>query len=136
MALVFLDVDRFKAINDSYGHGGGDIVLKEFAARLNQSTRVTDTVARLAGDEFVVILEGLEASSQATLVCEKIGAAIRAPMRCGEHVLTVTASLGFALCEGEGGTVEAFAARADRALYRAKAAGRDTFAATNFGELV
>ena len=135
MALVFLDVDRFKAINDSYGHGGGDIVLKEFAARLDQSTRVTDTVARLAGDEFVVILEGLEALSQATLVCEKIGAAIRAPMRCGEHVLSVTASLGFALYEGEGGTVEAFIARADRALYRAKAAGRDTFAATNFSEL-
>ena len=136
MALVFLDVDRFKAINDSYGHAGGDTVLKEFAARLDQSTRVTDTVARLAGDEFVVILEGLEAHSQATLVCEKIGAAIRAPMRCGEHILTVTASLGFALYEGEGGTVEAFVARADRALYRAKAAGRDTFAATNFSELV
>ncbi|MDQ6684005.1 MAG: GGDEF domain-containing protein, partial [Pseudomonadota bacterium] len=135
MALVFLDVDRFKAINDSCGHGVGDMVLREFAARLDHNTRVTDTAARLAGDEFVVILEGLEGPSQATLVCEKIGAAIRAPMHCGEHVLTVTASLGFALFEGGAGSVEEFVARADRALYRAKAAGRDTFAATNFSAL-
>lgn len=135
MALVFLDVDRFKDINDSLGHGVGDQVLQEFAGRLNSCTRVTDTVARLAGDEFVVILEGLADISQVKTVCEKMGEAIRIPMRCGDARLTITASLGVAFYEGDGGTTQALVARADRALYRAKAAGRDTFAATNFSTL-
>ncbi len=130
--MIFLDVDRFKGINDGYGHGVGDAVLKEFASRLDLGVRVTDTTARLAGDEFVVILEGLNDVAEVTLVAEKLGKAIRQPMRLAEHTLTITASMGYAFYEGGGGTTEALVARADRALYRSKAAGRDTFAATTF----
>ena len=135
MALVFLDVDRFKQINDTFGHGIGDAVLVEFAKRLVSTVRTTDTVARLAGDEFVILLEGLNAHEEAALVSEKLGESIRAPMSIGQVTLEVTASIGVTVYEGGGGSAEGLLASADRALYRAKNAGRDTFAATNFVEL-
>jgi diguanylate cyclase (GGDEF)-like protein/PAS domain S-box-containing protein len=125
-ALIFLDVDHFKAINDSHGHGAGDAVLKEFAARLQHSLRETDVAARLSGDEFVVILDGLAARDEAIAVADKLLHAIRAPMAVGDKVLHVTASMGLAWQEG---TVDveakALMARADRALYRAKEGGRN-----------
>lgn len=132
MALIFLDVDHFKQINDTHGHGMGDAVLKEFASRLEHCIRTTDTAARLAGDEFVVILEGLNAVEEVTAVAAKLGGAIRQPMHFDGQTLRVTSSMGFAFFEGHGGSVDAIIARADKALYRAKAAGRDTFAATTF----
>lgn len=135
MALVFLDVDRFKQINDTFGHGAGDSVLVQFADRLVRSVRATDTVARLAGDEFVIILEGLQDPSEVELVSQKLGAAIRVPMRSGDSVLDVTASIGVAVYDGVDGSSKGLVASADRALYRAKKAGRDTYAATNFAEL-
>jgi diguanylate cyclase (GGDEF)-like protein/PAS domain S-box-containing protein len=131
MGLVFLDVDHFKRINDSLGHGGGDAVLKEFAARLEACVRVTDMAARLAGDEFVVVLEGLNHADEANLVADKINVAIRRPMYAGGRSIDVTSSIGVAYYGGTGSTDgAALCERADRALYRAKAAGRDTFAAT------
>ena len=126
LALIFLDVDRFKAINDTHGHGAGDAVLREFAARLHSSLRETDVAARLAGDEFVVILDGLATRDEAIAVTTKLQQAIRAPMSIGEHSLAVTASMGLAYLDG---SVEidakALMVRADRALYRAKDGGRD-----------
>ena len=110
MALVVLDVDRFKHINDSYGHGVGDEVLKEFAARLRDSVRGTDTAARLAGDEFVVILEGLASAAEAVAVSAKIGAAIRCPMPTSVEPLVVTASVGTAVYDGLGGSAAALIA--------------------------
>jgi diguanylate cyclase (GGDEF)-like protein/PAS domain S-box-containing protein len=130
MALIFLDIDHFKAINDSEGHGAGDEVLKEFGVRLQGVIRVTDLAVRLAGDEFVVILEGLNTVDEASLVAEKLVEAIRRPMNIGGQTLPVTASMGLAYYEGRGGSAEALVERADRALYRAKSAGRNTFAAT------
>ena len=126
LALIFLDVDHFKAINDTHGHGVGDVVLKEFAARLRAGLRETDVAARLAGDEFVVILDGLGTRDEAVAVATKLRQAIRTPMRVGEQALAVTASMGLAYLDG---SIEidakALMVRADRALYRAKDGGRD-----------
>ena len=131
MALVFMDVDHFKAINDTHGHAAGDAVLKEFAARIKGAVRATDTAARLAGDEFVVILEGLQTVDEATHVAAKLVDVVRRPMQLASgEALTVTTSIGMACWGGVGDGADDILDRADRALYRAKAAGRDTFAQT------
>ena len=132
MALVFMDVDHFKAINDTHGHAAGDAVLKEFATRIRHAVRSTDTAARLAGDEFVVILEGLQSPAEASHVAAKLVDVIRAPMSVGGIELSVTTSVGVACWGGVGDGADDILERADRALYRAKAAGRDTFAQTVF----
>ncbi|MDR7271964.1 diguanylate cyclase (GGDEF)-like protein/PAS domain S-box-containing protein [Pelomonas saccharophila] len=133
LALIFMDVDHFKSINDGHGHAAGDAVLKEFAARIRRAVRSTDTAARLAGDEFVVILEGLQSDTEASQVAAKLVDAIRLPMPlpAGGEIL-VTTSVGMACWGGVGEGAEDLLERADRALYRAKAAGRDTFAQTIF----
>jgi diguanylate cyclase (GGDEF)-like protein/PAS domain S-box-containing protein len=132
MALIFMDIDHFKAINDSLGHGAGDEVLKEFSVRMQGTIRLTDLAARLAGDEFVVILEGLNTAQEASIVAAKLVEAIRRPMRLvGQPLpLDVTASMGLAYYEGREASAGVLIERADRALYRAKAAGRNTFATT------
>ncbi|HEY0954844.1 MAG TPA: PAS domain S-box protein [Roseateles sp.] len=133
MAVIFLDVDHFKAINDGHGHAVGDVVLKEFGERVRAAIRGTDTAARLAGDEFVVILEGLHGDAEATRVAAKLVAAIRPPMLLpGGGEIEVTTSVGMACWSGQGDGAQDILARADRALYRAKAAGRDTFSQTTF----
>lgn len=130
MALVCMDVDYFKRINDTHGHAAGDAVLKEFAARLQSAIRVTDMAARLGGDEFVVVIESLNTVDEASIVLDKLVSAIRPPMAVDNNPIRVTASMGLAYYEGHGSSEEALVATADRALYRAKAAGRDTFVAT------
>ncbi|RZJ04842.1 MAG: PAS domain S-box protein, partial [Rubrivivax sp.] len=133
MAVIFMDIDHFKGINDSLGHAAGDLVLKEVASRIRATVRTTDTAARLAGDEFVVILEGLVVEVESSHIAAKLVAAIRAPMTLSDgRVIKVTASVGMARWGGVGEGAEDILDRADRALYRAKAAGRDTFAQTIF----
>ncbi|WP_342621048.1 GGDEF domain-containing protein [Rhodoferax sp. GW822-FHT02A01] len=127
MALMYLDIDHFKSINDTYGHGVGDLVLCEVANRLKSSIRVTDTAARLAGDEFVLILEDLSDQDEVQMIAEKLVGTIRATMQLGDHKIHATTSIGITLCEGNELNPAALVARADRALYQAKAAGRDTF---------
>lgn len=127
IALLFMDVDRFKSINDQFGHATGDAVLKEFAIRLSKCVRVTDTVVRLAGDEFVIILEHLQADTEARLVAQKILAQIMQPFVAGEHLLQVTTSVGVAIHTQGSVTPADFLARADKALYEAKAAGRNQY---------
>jgi diguanylate cyclase (GGDEF)-like protein/PAS domain S-box-containing protein len=95
-ALVFLDIDHFKAINDTYGHGVGDGVLKQFAARLQASVRRTDVVARLAGDEFVILLKGLHRQQEANMIAEKILLTMGAQFEIENRVLSVTRSIGIA----------------------------------------
>jgi diguanylate cyclase (GGDEF)-like protein/PAS domain S-box-containing protein len=127
MALLFLDIDNFKEINDSCGHQGGDQVLREFAQRLLGCVRDTDTVARLAGDEFVIILEGLAATEEAQGVARKIIAAMQYPFDiCGRQRI-VTTSIGVAVRGQEEEDAKVLLGRADEALYRAKSAGRNTF---------
>ena len=133
MALMYLDIDHFKAINDSRGHGGGDRVLEEFAQRLRAAVRITDTVARLAGDEFVIIVEGLNARTEAALVAEKIVAAMRAPIAVqdGEPV-QATASIGVAVLGLGRQSAEELLAQADAALYAAKRKGRNGFSVSTY----
>jgi diguanylate cyclase (GGDEF)-like protein len=128
LALLFLDVDKFKSINDSLGHAVGDAVLVEFAHRLLLSVRGTDTVARLAGDEFVIILEGLSGEDEPQFVARKIVAAMGRPFELTDGPnLPVTASIGIAYHQGQAITPAELLARADRALYQAKSAGRNTY---------
>jgi len=126
MALAYLDLDRFKAINDAFGHEGGDKVLVEFARRLEASVRSTDLVARLAGDEFVIVLEHLTDARDAEVVAEKILAAMPAPLRLGDTDVPLSTSIGLAMRAPGGADADALLREADRALYRAKAAGRAT----------
>ena len=140
MALLFLDVDHFKQINDRDGHQAGDQVLREFAGRLKSCVRTTDTVARLAGDEFTIILEGLSEERDAAQVAEKIVQSMRAPMQIDGQLLSVTSSIGVVVVSGaqpqtesafmrlSGLDAEDLTARADEALYRAKKAGRNSYA--------
>lgn len=130
LALMFLDVDHFKSINDTLGHAAGDMVLKEFATRLSSSVRGTDTVARLAGDEFVIVLEGLHAPAEAELVARKILDSVAQPMDLSAagvpEPLQIGTSVGVAFSQ-PGNTAAELTARADEALYAAKRAGRNTF---------
>jgi diguanylate cyclase (GGDEF)-like protein/PAS domain S-box-containing protein len=125
MALAYLDIDHFKRINDTHGHAVGDLVLTEFARRLQSNLRATDTVARLSGDEFVIILEDLKSEQEVAAVAAKIVDAVRVPFSAAGVPLAVTTSVGVALYSGAGQTHEELLANADSALYAAKRNGRD-----------
>ncbi len=127
VALLFLDIDGFKGINDALGHAGGDEVLREFARRISASVRATDLVARLAGDEFVIVLEGIHRREESRFVARKIIAAMRSEFHAGETSLRVTTSIGIALGQGAAATPESLLKRADSALYAAKRQGRDRY---------
>jgi diguanylate cyclase (GGDEF)-like protein/PAS domain S-box-containing protein len=134
MALIFLDIDRFKQINDTHGHAAGDEVLVGVASRLAASVRRTDFVARLAGDEFVLVLEGVDTADECTLVAQKIVSAGRQPLLVSGQSLTVTTSMGIAyLPHGSHGAAEALLQLADRALYKTKERGRDGFTLLQWG---
>jgi diguanylate cyclase (GGDEF)-like protein/PAS domain S-box-containing protein len=127
LVLMFLDIDHFKAINDAHGHAGGDEVLQEFAWRLRTNVRDNDFVARLAGDEFVILLEDVETVEEAHGVAGKIIAAIEKPFELMTGDLPVTASIGVAFVpDGKYASVDIVQA-ADQVLYEAKAAGRNGF---------
>ena len=125
MALAYLDIDRFKAINDSLGHKAGDEVLKEFASRLVRSVRASDLVARLAGDEFVIILQGVNGAAEVRQVGAKIVDAIRQPFELASGPLPVTTSIGIAIFREGALTPAQLLDLADQALYAAKGQGRD-----------
>lgn len=133
-ALMFLDIDHFKQINDTFGHAAGDAVLTSFAQRLAACTRVTDVVARLAGDEFVVALEGLHDARECHVIALKINEAARAPILYENHALVVTTSIGLAyLAGGLQCPADTLLRRADEALYRTKERGRDGYTITEVG---
>lgn len=127
VALLFLDVDGFKKINDTLGHAAGDDVLREFARRLLACVRATDLVARLGGDEFVIILEGIHTREECRFVARKIIAGMRSEFRAADAMVKVTTSIGIALGHGAATTPEALLKRADSALYAAKGHGRDRY---------
>lgn len=130
MALMFLDIDHFKTINDTFGHAVGDAVLVEYARRLLASVRGTDKVARLAGDEFVLVIENLSGPQAAATVAEKIVQRIgEQPFVVEGQTISVTTSIGIAFhwAADSSATAEELLARADAALYNAKAAGRNRF---------
>lgn len=122
-AVLYMDLDHFKGINDSHGHAAGDEVLREFGRRLRERLRQTDTAARVGGDEFCVVLERLPQANDAMAVAESIVESMRAPFGVEGLVLDVSASIGVATAK-PGDDAAGAIARADAALYRAKAAGR------------
>ena len=130
-ALLFLDLDHFKTINDTLGHAMGDKLLVEVTRRLKSTLREGDTVARLGGDEFVVVFEGLspqqdEAAAQAEQAAEKICHELSQPYKLNKHEHHTTASIGICLFQGHLENIEALLKHADVAMYQAKAAGRNT----------
>ena len=128
LALAYLDIDRFKEINDTLGHGAGDAVLKEFAARLVANVRGSDTVARLAGDEFIIIFEQVASAEEAGRLAAKIVEAMHTPFELDGSPRTITTSIGLALHDGGSEAALELVARADKALYAAKHNGRDGYA--------
>ena len=126
-ALLYLDVDRFKIINDSLGHLAGDEVLKEVATRLASCVRHPDLVARLAGDEFAILLEQVQLPVDATAVAQRVMDALSAPMQIDGKELQVTASVGIAIADGNYVAADEVLRDADIALYRSKELGRKRF---------
>lgn len=123
IALLYIDLDRFKPVNDTYGHSVGDKLLRQFAQRLQELVRPTDVVARLGGDEFAVLLNDMRSKEAADMVADKIVHAAQRPFLVGASTVAIGASVGVAFgvdADGTKGLVE----RADAAVYRAKAAGR------------
>jgi len=123
LALLFLDLDQFKPINDSLGHALGDEVLKTVAQRLTAAVREADTVSRYGGDEFLILLSEVSQPSDAEAIAGKLIAALAEPCRVGGHVLQLSASIGISLYPDDGGDIELLIRRADNAMYRAKRHG-------------
>ena len=127
LAVMFLDLDRFKTINDSLGHLTGDYLLKEVANRLCRAVRASDTVARLGGDEFVVLVPGIREASECNQVAEKIIDALASPIPFEGRMLHITPSIGICIYPDDGGDVETLMRHADAAMYHAKASGRNNY---------
>ena len=127
MALFFIDLDRFKDINDSLGHALGDEVLKSVASRLQAAVRKEDTLARLGGDEFVVLAERLHDRGEADLLANRLIKAMAPPMLLGPHQVNLSASIGISLHPHDGLTVDTLLQHADTAMFRAKEKGRHNY---------
>jgi diguanylate cyclase (GGDEF)-like protein len=124
-AVMYLDLDDFKIVNDTFGHASGDLVLKAVADRLLRTLRESDTVARFGGDEFVILQPVVNGASDAADLARKIVGAMQTPFEIGGEQRVVHTSIGIALYPQDGNSAEELMDRADRALYRAKHAGRN-----------
>ncbi len=127
LAVMFIDLDSFKEVNDNLGHRAGDQVLQEIARRIQRSVRETDTVARMGGDEFTVILSHLADSENVSPIARKIIQRIQEPVALDEHEVRVTSSIGISVMTDESGDPDSLIQNADLAMYRAKAGGRNSF---------
>jgi diguanylate cyclase (GGDEF)-like protein len=123
VALVMIDLDEFKALNDTFGHASGDKALKKFAARLASGLRATDTAARLGGDEFAWILPGVSDRAAAERMVRKLLLSLKVGFSNAGHAIAVKASAGMALCPDDAADVEGLMRRADACLYSAKRGG-------------
>jgi len=127
VAVLVLDIDHFKDINDSYGHHAGDHVLQQFAARMRSRLRETDTMARVGGDEFIIVLPELSDREGAVVVAKKLVEALADPFPVGDQQIQTTTSIGIAIFPEEGQDALTIQKRADAALYRVKQRGRNGF---------
>ena len=125
LALMFLDLDKFKPVNDTYGHGVGDLLLKEVALRIQDCLRESDTAARIGGDEFVILLPAIEAELDASKVGEKIRHALNRPFELAGHSLQISSSIGVAVYPEHGSDEKLLVKNADIAMYHAKKNGRN-----------
>jgi diguanylate cyclase (GGDEF)-like protein/PAS domain S-box-containing protein len=128
LAVMFLDLDKFKTVNDSLGHPGGNILLKEVARRLSEAVRDTDTVGRLYGDEFVVILNDVKDTMSVLRVVKSLEQAFEKPFVIDGSQLLITFSLGIAFFPDDGTSAEELLKKADTAMYNSKDSGRNSFA--------
>lgn len=119
-AILFIDLNRFKIINDTLGHSEGDGVLKEVASRLSGCIRSSDTVARLGGDEFVMLFPEINRTEDVSMLAERVFTALEPPIKLKEHEFTITVSIGTCICPDDGDQLETLLNRADSAMYRAK----------------
>ncbi len=127
LAIMFIDLDRFKIINDTLGHQIGDELLREVACRLSGVVRETDFVARLGGDEFVIILPGIASPGDAALVASKIISALSMPIEAEGHELHTSPSIGISIFPDDGPDGDSILKNADTAMYHAKSAGRNNY---------
>ena len=125
LAVMYIDLDKFKPINDSCGHAAGDYVLQQVAQRMESCVRHSDTVGRIGGDEFVVLLPDITAPERVIQVAEKIRQTLKQPIEFGDRFFEISSSIGIALYPDHGDTVDQLALCADCAMYQAKESGRD-----------
>jgi len=126
-ALLYIDLDKFKDINDSKGHAFGDRILTEVANSLKQSIRGSDTVARIGGDEFVVLLEEVTDRNNVSMIAEILIEELHKPFTIDQQDFEISGSIGIAIYPADGNTTDELLASADKAMYKAKENGRDTF---------
>ena len=124
---MFIDLDRFKEVNDSLGHDAGDLLLQTIAERLSGAVRDEDTVARIGGDEFVVIFQGLHDVQEVAVLAQKVLSRLEEPLTLNGYDLAVTASMGISLYPDDATNGQEMIRNADAAMYQAKAAGRNTY---------
>ena len=127
VALLFVDLDRFKAVNDSFGHPAGDALLRDAAQRLRACVRDSDTISRHGGDEFLVVLTDLQSSEVPARIAGKIMATLSKPFHIEAHEATISASVGIAVYPEDGAGFDELLKKADTAMYHAKEAGRNTY---------
>lgn len=125
MVLLFIDLDGFKAVNDHHGHAIGDVVLKETARRLSAAVRESDTLARVGGDEFILLMENVASREDGAHVGEKILMSLNRPFTVGDMVVSISCSVGISLYPDDGDSVDVLIRKADAAMYKAKAAGKN-----------
>lgn len=124
-AVIFIDLDGFKFVNDTLGHEAGDLLLQQTARRLNNGIRQGDLLARMGGDEFVLVVNGLPHDQIALQTAERLGDALRKPFLLGAHEIVVTASMGISVYPRDGSDASTLCRKADAAMYAAKLAGKD-----------
>jgi diguanylate cyclase (GGDEF)-like protein len=128
LALLYMDLDRFKIINDTLGHDAGDALLKEVSQRMTSCLRKADTVARMGGDEFICICGRITAPQDAGVVAEKILAVLSEPYHLKGEVCTIGTSIGISIYPQDGDNVETLVSKADTAMYRVKEQGKGGYA--------
>jgi diguanylate cyclase (GGDEF)-like protein len=127
VAIGYLDLDQFKLLNDTYGHDVGDLVLKQVATSLRRCLREGDTVARMGGDEFTLLLPNISGPAEAARVAERLLDSLRQPLDLDHRPLHIAASIGLSLFPRDSQQVSELLTLADRALYQAKSAGKNRF---------
>ncbi len=127
VAILFIDLDRFKLINDTLGHSAGDDLLREVAERLKKCVRLSDTVGRLGGDEFIVLLPDIEQMDDIIIICNRIYSIFESPVKLGEQEVSVTMSIGISIYPTDGDDGAKLLRKADFAMYRAKSDGKSCY---------
>lgn len=127
LGVIFLDLDQFKQINDTLGHEIGDILLQQVAQRLNNTLRISDTLARIGGDEFNILIEGFKDQAEIEPIIEKILESFTIPFQCLDHEIRITASIGIALYPQDGQSIQTLIKNSDMAMYLSKDRGRNRY---------